>query len=186
MPLGINYNEFYAEVPERLATVGCASSLTAKNRYGIEIKRGRLAQECAEGAGLDFKPAGFWTGKYTPIHDMPYYYRTVDAVLVSSLTEAGGPMPATEAAAAGRLVISTPVGVFPLRACKGMGIIAPLESEAYKKFTIEVLLHYKRNPTEFVEKCRTTQEAAKLYDWEYVISEWIELFEDSMKQKSQS
>ncbi|TGV81491.1 hypothetical protein EN792_034360, partial [Mesorhizobium sp. M00.F.Ca.ET.149.01.1.1] len=133
--LGIDYAEFESQVPERLLAVGCASSLSAKNKFGIEIKRGRLAKECADGAGLKFKPAGFWTGGNTPIHEMPKYYQSVDAVLVCSLTEAGGPMPATEAAASGRLVISTPVGVFPLRAYEGLGIIAPLDPEGYVKFT---------------------------------------------------
>jgi hypothetical protein len=181
VPLGVNYSEFYAEVSPRLLTVGCAGSITAKNKYGVEIKRGILAQECAEKAGLAFKPAGFWTGGHTEIHDMPEYYRSVDAVLVPSLTEAGGPMPATEAAAAGRLVISTPVGVFPFRAYKGMGIMAPLEAEAYKKFTTDVLLYYKENPTEFVETCRKAQEAAKLFDWKYIIAEWIELIESAKR-----
>jgi len=183
VPLGINYDEFLAEPPRRLATVGYATSLSAKNRFGIEIKRGALAQECAERAGLTFRPAGFWSGQYTPIHDMPAYYRSVDALLVTSMAEAGGPMPATEAAASGRLVISTPVGVFPLRAYEGMGIMAPMESEAYKKFTVDALLYYKDNPMAFVEKCRSTQAAAKLFDWNCVIPEWVDLLESSRNPK---
>jgi hypothetical protein len=181
--LGVNFDEFYSEIPERLVTVGCASSLSAKNRYGVEIKRGRLAQESAEGAGLDFRAAGFWTERYTQIHEMPNYYRSVDAVLVPSLTEAGGPMPATEAAAAGRLVISTPVGVFPYRAYKGLGIMAPIEMEQYKNFVIDTLLYYKEHKFEYIETCRRAQAAAEQFDWRYVISEWIELIEDALKRR---
>lgn len=180
VPLGIDYEEFEGQVPERLLTVGCASSLSAKNRYGIEIKRGQLAKECADGAGLKFKPAGFWSGGNTPIHDMPKYYQSVDAVLVCSLTEAGGPMPATEAAAAGRLVISTPVGVFPLRAYEGMGIIAPIESNGYVSFTTEVLKYYRDNPEEFSAKCAKGKESAKMFDWKYMINSWIDLFESAL------
>ena len=86
VPLGVNYDEFYSKPPTGLTTVGTASSLSAKNRYGVEIKRGHLSQEAAREAGLIFKPAGFWSGHYTPIHDMPDYYRSVDAILVPSLT----------------------------------------------------------------------------------------------------
>ncbi|MER9197302.1 hypothetical protein NKJ52_24360 [Mesorhizobium australicum] len=177
--LGMDYAEFEGQIPEKLLTVGCASSLSAKNKFGVEIKRGQLAKDCADGAGLKFKPAGFWTGGNTPIHEMPKYYQSVDAVLVCSLIEAGGPMPATEAAAAGRLVISTPVGVFPLRAYDGLGIIAPIDAEKYVRFTTDVLRYYANNPKEFVEKCAKGKEAARMFDWRFTVDSWIELFESA-------
>jgi glycosyltransferase involved in cell wall biosynthesis len=71
--------------------------------------------------------------RWRSFHDMPDFYRSVDAVLITSVTE-GAQLPVKEGAAAGRLVISTPVGDFPLRAYHGVGIIAPIESQKIHKF----------------------------------------------------
>ena len=175
VPLGVNFAEFRADISERLSTVGYATGLSGKTKHGTEWKRGDLAQECADEAGLKFKRAGEYPSA-TDIHDMPDFYKSVDAVLMTSLTEAGG-LPGMEAAAAGRLVIGTPVGHFPVRAYQGGGIVAPLERQKFKRFTVETLCHYKADPAAYVAKCRTIQEAAKQFDWEYVIGDWIELIE---------
>jgi len=74
---------------------------------GVEQKRGRLAQSCAEEAGLEFKRT-----EDTPMDQMPDFYASIDALIMPSLQEGAG-LPALEAAAAGRLVIGTPVGHFP-------------------------------------------------------------------------
>jgi hypothetical protein len=173
--LGVNYSAFSRKIPERLATVGYASSISHKTKYGVEKKRGELALECAEEAGLAYRPAGTHA---IPIsfHDMPGYYETVDAVLMTSLIEAAG-LPVLEAAAAGRLVIGTPVGHFPLRAYQGGGIIAPIQAEKFKRFTAATLRYYKENSAAFVDKCNSIQNAARNFDWEYIIDEWIELIE---------
>src|SRR5205807_3453635 len=135
------------EVPERLATVGLASSYSQKTSLGVEIKRGELAEAAAAAAGLEFKVAGS-TANQISFHDMPDFYRSVDAVLVPSVTE-GAQLPIREAAAAGRLVISTPVGDFPLRASQGIGSVAPIEAHKYKKFVAERLQYYRDNPADF-------------------------------------
>ncbi len=178
--LGINFSEFCAEIPERLATVGYAGSMSAKT-YGVEWKRGELAEAAAREAGLAFKVAG-WTGDQISFHDMPDFYRTVDAVLATSVSEGGG-LPVMEAAAAGRLVISTPVGHFPLKAYQGGGIIAPIEAEKFKVFTVATLKHYKEDPASFQDKCRAIQEAARKFDWQYVIGEWIDLIETAKPRR---
>ena len=84
---------------------------------------------------------------------MPEFYRSVDAVVTSSISEAAQ-LPVMEAAAAGRLVIGTPVGHFPLRAYQGGGIIAPAAADKFRAFTAATLRYYKDNPTAYVEKCR--------------------------------
>ena len=172
--LGVNFAEFYAEVPERLATVGYAGSMSTIT-YGIEWKRGDLAEAATRDAELGFNVAG-WTGNQITFHDMPEFYRSVDAILMSSISEGAG-LPVMEAAAAGRLVIGTPVGHFPLKAYQGGGIIAPIEAEKFKNFTSATLRYYKENPTAYVDKCRTIQEAARKFDWQYTIGEWTELIE---------
>ena len=55
--------------------------------------------------------------------------------------------------------------------------MAPLERQKFERFTVETLCHYKAHPAAYVAKCRTIQEAAKQFDWEYVIGDWIELIE---------
>ena len=178
-PLGVNYSEFHAEISERLTIVGYASSMSLKT-YGLELKRGDLAEVAAREAGLSFKVAGS-TGNQILFHDMPEFYRTVDAVVTSSISEAG-PLSVMEAAAAGRLVIGTPVGHFPLKAYQGGGIIAPIEAEKFKAFTIATLKHYKENSALFQDKCRAIQEAARKFDWQYSIGGWIDLIEKARSQ----
>ncbi|HKF63552.1 MAG TPA: glycosyltransferase [Dongiaceae bacterium] len=151
--------------------------MTQLTIYGVEVKRGELAEACAREAGLDFKIAGS-TGDQISFHDMPAFYRSVDALLMTSITE-GDPYPVREAAAAGRLVIGTPVGHFPARANDGAGIIAPIEAEKFKAFTVAALRYYKDNPAAYVEKCREIQAAARKLDWQYAISDWIELLESA-------
>jgi glycosyltransferase involved in cell wall biosynthesis len=172
--LGINFAEFYSKISDRLATVGYASSMSART-YGIEWKRGELAEAAAREAGLEFSVAGS-TGNQTSFHDMPEFYRSVDAVLTSSISEAAQ-LPIMEAAAAGRLVIGTPVGHFPRKAYEGGGILAPVEAGKFKAFTVETLRYYKDNPAAYRDKCHAIQEAARRFDWKYTIDEWVELIE---------
>jgi glycosyltransferase involved in cell wall biosynthesis len=179
--VGITYEDFHAEIPERLATVGYASSMSVKT-YGVEWKRGELAEAAAHQAGLAFRKAGS-TGNQISFHDMPDFYRTVDAILTSSISEAAQ-LPVMEGAAAGRLVIGTPVGHFPLKAYQGGGIIAPVEAEKFTAFAAETLRYYKENPAAYVEKCRAIQEAARQFDWQNVIGEWVELIEEAKRHGS--
>ena len=179
--LGVDFAEFYSEIPERLASVGYASSMSNKT-YGIEWKRGELAEAAARDAGLAFKVAGS-TGNQMSLHDMPDFYRSVEAVLTSSISEAAQ-LPVMEAAAAGRLVISTPVGHFPRKAYQGGGIMAPIESEKFKNFTGATLRYYKENAAAYVNKCRQIQNAARKFDWQYSIGDWIELIETAMHRDS--
>src|SRR4029077_16795746 len=108
--------EFHMEIPSRLETVGYASSMSTKT-YGIEWKRGDLAQAAAREAGLAFQGAGS-IGSQRSFHNMPGFYRTVDTVRDGHISEANA-FPVMEAAAAGRLVIGTPVGNFPRNAYEG-------------------------------------------------------------------
>jgi len=173
-PLGIDYSEFFSDISERLATVGYVGSMSLKT-YGVELKRGALAEAAAQEAGLPFRVAG---STVTQIHfqDMPGFYREVDVVLSASISEGAG-LPAMEAAAAGRLVIGTPVGHFPRITREGAGIVAPVEAEKFKAFAVATLRHYKDNPAAYRDKCRAIQDAAQKFDWQYSIGEWIELIE---------
>jgi glycosyltransferase involved in cell wall biosynthesis len=172
--VGVNYAEFHSEIPEQLKTVGYATSMSLET-HGVELKRGELAEAAAREAGLEFKIAGS-TRNQIHFENMPDFYRTVDAVVTSSISEGAG-LTVIEAAAAGRLVIGTPVGHFPRKAYEGGGIIAPVEVEKFKSFAAGTLRYYKENPQAYVHKCHEIQDAARRFDWCHVIDEWIELIE---------
>jgi hypothetical protein len=178
--VGIDYDSFFSDIPSSLRTVGYASSMSVTT-YGVEWKRGELAKAAAEDAGLPFKVAGS-TANQISFHDMPDFYRSVDAVVVSSISEAAQ-LPVMEAAAAGRLVIGTPVGHFPRKAYEGGGIIAPVEADKFRKFVAATLRFYKENPAAYVEKCRSIQEVARQFDWQYSVDGWIELIETASAGK---
>ena len=170
---GINYQRFFAPISQSLKVVGYGGSLHRDDNGGVDWKRGFLAKEAAETAGLAFSPAA----QFGQFHflAMPRYYAQVDAVLVSSSREGYG-LPAMEAAAAGRLVISTPVGGFPHQAALGAGISVPVDANEFKRFAIEKLEYYKHHPAEYVAMCERIQEAARGLDWDHVIDEWVAVF----------
>lgn len=170
--VGITYDEFQCEIADELRTVGYASSL-ATTAFGVEWKRGHLAEKAAREAGLSFVVAGS-TANQLSFHDMPRFYRSVDAILMSSLTEAA-PLPVLEAAAAGRLVIGTPVGHFPQCAYRGAGILAPVGSDQFVSFCADTLRLYRDDRIAYREKCRQIQEAARTHDWGHHISSWVDL-----------
>jgi FkbM family methyltransferase len=171
--LGVEFNTYRRIVSQKLSSVGYASSMSRANEYGVERKRGILAKESAELAGLRFSEVSD-----LPFEKVPDFYGTVDAVLMPSLQEGAG-LPPLEAAAAGRLVIGTPVGHFPRLAYEGLGILAPLDANAFRHFSVEKLLFYKDNPSAYFEKCCSIQAAAKKRDWSYVIGDWMELISNA-------
>jgi hypothetical protein len=170
--VGITYDEFHCEIADELCTVGYASSL-ASTAFGVEWKRGHLAEKAARDAGLPFVVAGS-TADQLSFHDMPQFYRSVDAILMSSLTEAA-PLPVLEAGAAGRLVIGTPVGHFPQCAYRGAGVLAPVGSDEFVSFCADTLRLYRGDRVAYREKCRQIQEAARTHDWGHHISSWVDL-----------
>lgn len=170
--IGVNFERFRAPLPRRLATVGYGSIMRRVDDAvlpGVDIKRGFLAQQATEAAGLAFDPAGAYTHLA-----MPQYYRKVDAVLVASLVE-GAALPPMEAAAAGRLVISTSVGQVPYLASLGAALIAPTDATEYRSYVTETLRFFKRNPAVYVDTCAQVQQAAQQLDWRHFVGDWIDL-----------
>jgi glycosyltransferase involved in cell wall biosynthesis len=166
-PVGINYHSFYATPSNQLETVGFAGAVDNVHR---EIKRYWLAESVTQEAGLKFKLAQGYHNSYAT---MPGYYKTVDALIVSS-TEEGAGLPALEASAAGRLVISTPVGLWLTRS-GNTGHTVPIDETEFLKETKFLLDYYKNNPDAYRAKCLSTQAHAETYDWSRVIHHWVAL-----------
>jgi glycosyltransferase involved in cell wall biosynthesis len=176
MRQGISCADYACEPAKRLRTVGYAAVMSRANAFGVEIKRGELVRKVVEGLGLRFEPATA-RGLLTRAQ-MPGYYQSVDAVVMSSLQE-GGAMPPYEAAAAGRLVVGTPAGDFPRLALEGMGVLGPLNDEPFAEFLVETLDFYRANRRGFQLKCFSIQEASKGRDWSVVAGDWVRFVEEA-------
>lgn len=164
---GINYQKYYTPVSSALEAVGYASTFHQDNGARLDIKRGFLARQVAEAAGLPFKPASGYT-----FMAMPAYYAEVGAVLTTSLTESVG-LPAMEAAAAGRLVIGTPAGRLPFLVSIGAATLAPFDASDYRDFVAAKLRYFRKNPAAYMDTCTAAQEAARQLDWEHCLGDWV-------------
>jgi glycosyltransferase involved in cell wall biosynthesis len=168
---GVHFDLFYAKPSQYLKVIGYGGIKQTYNFYKQEIKRGYLVDEvCSRIPDLELKQTG--TINFLC---MPGYYQTVDSVVMSSIEEGGG-LPVMEAAAAGRLVLGTPVGYFEEHALKGGGILLPIDENNFKEELYKQLIHYKTNPNEYHNKCLQIQQHAKdNYDWAKKISMWLEI-----------
>lgn len=167
--LGVDTGLYRMPPAQRLDSVGYATVLERNNSFGVECKRGFLAREASEIAGLSFQEAG---GLH--YNELPSFYSSVGALILPSLQEGAG-LPALEAAAAGRLVVGAPVGHFPRLAYEGLGILAPLDAMEFRRFAVSRLIYYKDNTSAYYDQCCSSQRAAEQRDWRVVISDWIDL-----------
>lgn len=185
LPLGINTSLYSGKISPKLQTVGFASSYHHRedpadgnlpdHAYALkEMKRGYLVAESAAAAGLDCSVAQLYHHSYVT---MPGYYDSVDCIVISSTQEGAG-LPMLEAAAAGKLVITTPVGHWEERAAEKGGLNVPIHEEDFLNETIKLLKFYKRNPKKYKEKCREILEHSKSYDWSKVIDQWAAFIEN--------
>lgn len=169
VPIGINYDSFYSEPNKELQTIGYAGSVNP-NAIHNHIKRYWLIEQLSEKTNLNLKPAATYHNSYVTMRG---FYKSVDAVIIAS-TEEGAGLPALEASAAGKLVISTPVGLW-LTESGDSGHTVPIEESEFLEETESLLNFYKDNPDSYREKCLETQEHAKRYDWSNVIKYWVNL-----------
>lgn len=170
---GVHFDYFYSPVKNSLQTVGYGGAKLAHNYFAVDRKRGYLVEKCVqEVEGLELRGHKFYNHLC-----MPGYYNHIDCLIMSSLEDAGG-LPAMEAAAAGRLVIGTPVGYFEDYGPIGGGVVVPIEEELFIKETKNNLLYYRDNPSEYKKKCEEIQEFARdNYDWSHKLEDWISIFE---------
>ena len=114
-PSGIDIEKFQPHPPkstknEEVLTVGWTGSTTAHgdNKGLLDI----IQPACRS---LDRVQLRIVTKEkhWLPHHEMPNFYRDIDVYVCASKSE-GTPNPVLEAAASGRAVISTPVGIVPM------------------------------------------------------------------------
>ena len=168
VPFGIHFDVFYRKPSDRLQKIGYGGARATQNFFGMEIKRAHLVSGVVGKTPLELVNHNFYNWMC-----MPSYYAKLDALAVSSTEESAG-LPAMEAAAAGRLVLSTPVGYFEEHGPKGGGVVLPLADEEYCTSLFSNLAHYYNYPEEYQKKCKEIQEYAREnYDWSKYIEGWV-------------
>jgi len=167
--LGINYDLYFSEPSKNLKTIGFAGAVGQTLHY---LKRHHLVEKIAKETGLQLSIAH---GNCTSYITMPTFYRSVDAVLVSSTKEGAG-LPVLEASAAGKLIISTDVGHWKERSKDQYGYTLPINEDLFVNESIKILNYYKDNSEKYREKCLSIREHARSYDWSNVIDQWANLF----------
>lgn len=169
--LGIHFDMFYDKIHDNLTTVGYAGQKECLNFNKVEIKRAKLVEAATTGLhGIRLVTHGDYNHLC-----MPAYYKSIDCLIMASTEEAGG-LPVMEAAAAGRLVLGTPVGYFEHTAKEGAGIELPLQEELFVNKAREHISYYRDNPQQYRYMCQNMQQYARdNYDWSTVIHDWVEL-----------
>ena len=170
---GINFDEFYRPPAEELNVIGYSGAIEKINQYDEvkDWKRGYLVQEIA-------------TKTNTKLHlpskrshlAMSSYYKDVDCLMVSSTEQESCGLPLMEAAAAGRLPISTITGI-NRDFVRPTGVLLPMEEAQYVLSGVDAINTLKRDTSLFNTLCTKAQEFARMhYDWSSVIDNWITLF----------
>jgi len=168
---GIHFDYFYSKPSTSLGVIGYGGALEYKNHLdeGKDLKRGYLIKRIGDGLALPINLV-------EPRHylSMPGYYPQVDCVMVSSTEESCG-LPLMEAAAAGRLPISTPVGV--ARDYENApGIVLPFEEDKFVTEAVQKMDLLAKDDDGFHKLCCEAQEFARAnYDWSHRIQDWITL-----------
>lgn len=167
---GIHFDMFYRKPSSSLNKIGYGGARETKNFFNQEIKRGHLVKEVIS----DIPEVNLVEHNFYNWMCMPAYYNSVDAIVVSSTEESAG-LPGLEAAAAGRLVLSTPVGYFEENGPRGGGIVLPIEEDSFKEKLSEYVKMYASDKEAYIKKCLEIQEYAREnYDWSKHIQAWVE------------
>ena len=162
---GIDFDYYYAPIASALKTVGYAGAATHPMSDGSDCKRSYLLERVMADMSLAFKASPAVNHLC-----MAGHYQTIDSVLITSNYEACG-LPILEAAAAGRLVISSRVGYFD----GSHGTLCRTPDDEFVEDAREALNKYK-DPILYREACEKAQAYARdHYDWEHVLQGWIEV-----------
>jgi len=168
LPVGVTAHNYYRQPPKEIKKLGYFGKINRVDAeiVNTDIKRGYLAQQVAERAGLEL----------VQHEDIPYTlidqaYKHVDAVMFCSLTE-GNPYPALEGCAAGLPVFGTPVGVFTDLAAEGGGILLPIEPEAFVTAAVEQVQQLNKTPDLLNEVSCRAAEIGRRRDWSFIAPRW--------------
>ena len=167
---GIHFDFFYDKPATQLKTLGYAGTFSAG--FGEKNwKRSDIALEIQTRTGLrtNFRKS------YVNYTFMPAYYSSVDCILVTSTDYEACGLPIMEAAAAGRLPITSNIGI--VKDCPGVPF--PIMKSDRDKFINDAICFiegFGSHQKTFHHLCKITQEFAREhYDWSVVIDDWVRL-----------
>lgn len=165
---GIDFDHFYSPVSSQLRRVAYTGADVHPMWSGYNCKRPHLLAPVMDGMDLEFvKPP-----RMNHLC-MGGFYPTIDAILVTSSYEACG-LPALEAAAAGRLVVSAQVGYFNGHT----GWLCRLPDAEYIEDARKGLSYMKEFPSLYVSACEFAQQYTREhFDWSITAPAWVELFD---------
>jgi hypothetical protein len=165
--VGIDTNYFCSRPSEKLKDLGYAGASQHILKNGKDCKRVHLIEKVSKQVGLPLiSPA-----TKMPHMCMPGYYKTITSLMIASSEETAG-LPAMEAAASGKLVLSTKVGYFN----EGYGIQLSMDEQTYITEAVAALEKYKDSSL-YTEACNKAQQYAKDHlDWIHHIEGWVNLF----------
>lgn len=169
---GTSFDYFYRPVSDSLRVIGYAGQFSRDNKYDsiADWKRGVLVQEISR---MTNTPV-YLTPRRSHL-TMPDFYGNVDCIMVSSTEHESCSLPLLEAASAGRLPISTPVGI-TCDVQNPPGYILPMDSSLFVNDGVSLINMLKSDSKEYRTKCIEAQEYAReYYDWSRVIESWIKL-----------
>lgn len=179
--MGVNFESFNSPISDSLKTIGYAGTFHAKTQeinqadvhanYVKGLKRSYLVQEIAQKTNSPFKVAQWYTNTFVT---MPGFYNSVDCIIVSSTTEGAG-LPILEGLSAGKLILSTNVGIVQ-RMDNINPVILSMYEEDFVKEAVEIVNFYKKYPKLYQKMCLSGKEYAKRYDWSLKILPWVKEF----------
>lgn len=173
---GVDFEYFYRPISYGLKNIGYAGKFERPDEFDNipDLKRGYLVKRIAEETNTPL----IQTPHMTHLA-MPAYYAKIDALMVSSVYESCS-LPLLEAAAAGRLPISSPVGITQ-DLDNTPGFILPASDDEYVREGTNVINTMKADPSAHQHKCKQAQEYAReYYAWDRVISPWIKFIVEKL------
>lgn len=165
---GIDFDHFYWPVNNEMKKVAYTGADHHPMWNGTNCKRPHLIASVMQDLQLEFV-------RPERMHHlaMAGFYPTIDALLVTSSYEACG-LPALEAAAAGKFVVSSPVGYFNGE----FGWTCRIPDEEFVHDARLGLSIMRESPETYREICRIAQAYVRdHFDWSVTAPKWIELFE---------
>jgi len=184
---GVDKEKFCLRRPvssEGNLVVGWAGSTKYADLKGLDSVI-RPAIEGLEGVELSLAVEGEEEGpgaRSFAHEEMHEFYNSIDVYLCASSSE-GGPLPVLEAAACGRAVISTKVGIVPeLIEHERSGFLVERSPAAFRA-AIEVLRD-ERSKTQEMGLC-AREEVERCWDWSVKIDDYIAFFEAGLVRASE-
>jgi glycosyltransferase involved in cell wall biosynthesis len=165
LPVRISVQNYKTDHSRTLTKIGFAGSL---RRHPSGLKRFELVEEACKVANIELVVAERYHHSWITNAS---FYSQVDAIVQASTNEGTG-LPQLEAGAAGRLVLTTNVGVYEELVTEKGADVLPMEPEALVATLVDKIGFYRENQDLFSERTRQIADHAMSYDWEHVLHFW--------------